>query len=152
MKGPGLQRMVLVDLPGIISVKRILLPSRRETLVTCLSPTDRNNRNGHGYEKFHHSISEQLHVESERDYSLHSRLERRFSNFNEFFLLWIPSDGSVDAERSNVTDFVSKMDPHGKRTIFVLTKIDVAEANLHDKDRVRFLFSSKRIFLGQNRT
>lgn len=29
------------------------------------------------------------------------------------------------------------MDPHGKRTIFVLTKVDMAEANLHDTGRVR---------------
>uniref|UniRef100_A0A8C8M3F0 Dynamin-like GTPase OPA1, mitochondrial n=1 Tax=Oncorhynchus tshawytscha TaxID=74940 RepID=A0A8C8M3F0_ONCTS len=101
VKGPGIQRMVLVDLPGVISTVTAGMAADTKETIFSISKNYMQNPNSPS------------------------------------------SDQTEHHGRSIVTDLVSQMDPQGKRTIFVLTKVDLAEKNLASPNRIQQIVEGK---------
>ena len=90
ISGPGLRRMVLVDLPGIIATETAGIKAGTAADIVALAQEQMSHNNA---------------------------------------IILCVQDGSVDAERSQVTNFVRHADPSGERTLLVLTKVDKAVAD-----------------------
>ncbi|EGD78795.1 hypothetical protein PTSG_01771 [Salpingoeca rosetta] len=105
LEGPGLQPMVLVDLPGIIQHH------------TRGMPTTTKN-------------------------SILGMCKAHIANPNAIILCI--QDASRDAESSSVADLVREADPEGDRTVFVLTKVDLAEKLSISKQKLRATLNGER--------
>uniref|UniRef100_A0A1I8JAA9 Dynamin-like GTPase OPA1, mitochondrial n=1 Tax=Macrostomum lignano TaxID=282301 RepID=A0A1I8JAA9_9PLAT len=104
VQGPGLPRMVLVDLPGIISTETAGMAAQTRESIRQLARQYMRNPNA---------------------------------------IILCVADACVDPERSNAFDLVAKHDPAGRRTIFVLTKMDLAERDKVSPDRVAKLLAGR---------
>eukprot|EP00043_Microstomoeca_roanoka_P015343 m.153701 g.153701 ORF g.153701 m.153701 type:complete len:1019 (+) comp16240_c11_seq1:115-3171(+) len=105
LEGPGLQPMVLVDLPGVIQhhTKGMPTTTKQNILQMC---------------------------------------KKHITNPNAIILCI--QDASRDAESSSVADLVRAADPEGDRTVFVLTKVDLAEKLSISKDKLQATLRGER--------